>query len=287
MLPRSKSDSALDAPLQLPGWRLPREGPEDGGGRLRVVDRSGGMVVAWTVLGKFPRPHTVPGGSTRLSQLAQISPTSLASLRGCWPRGLTQSLVKVPVGRSLEDQKYIRVMVEHKEDQRQARMTRLVENLTGHHGRNPDYQAGPMWGMMKSQTITGEQPDFPPPDLLCSQSRPVLEPDLWGMYGSSVFGRFTELLDPRSTKPSLRRSGRNVHLPPDAAVDGCGEVAGTKHSRLFGYNDMGILKSARDRGEARRIWEDCVGASSGAPAQDHFTYEQGPEVVMLGGTQKG
>lgn len=39
MLPRSKSDSALDA-LQLPGWRLPREGPEDGGGRLRVADRS-------------------------------------------------------------------------------------------------------------------------------------------------------------------------------------------------------------------------------------------------------
>ena len=41
---------------------------------------------------------------------------------------------------SCQDQKYIRLMVEHKEDERQARMTRLVENLTGHNGRNPDYQ---------------------------------------------------------------------------------------------------------------------------------------------------
>jgi hypothetical protein len=29
------------------------------------------------------------------------------------------------------------------------------------------------------------------------------------------------------------------------------QVAGTRHSRLFGYNDKGILQSARDRGEAR------------------------------------
>jgi hypothetical protein len=27
---------------QLPGWRLPREGPEDGGGRMQVVNRTAG-----------------------------------------------------------------------------------------------------------------------------------------------------------------------------------------------------------------------------------------------------
>jgi hypothetical protein len=48
--------------------------------------------------------------------------------------------------------------------------------------------------------------------------------DSTARYGSSVFGRFTELLDPRSTKAALRRSGRNVHLPPDAETDGCGEA---------------------------------------------------------------
>lgn len=51
-------------------------------------------------------------------------------------------------------------------------------------------------------------------------------PGGFSRYGSSVFGRFSELLDPRCTKPSLRRSGRNVHLPLPAQVDGCGEVPG-------------------------------------------------------------
>lgn len=51
-------------------------------------------------------------------------------------------------------------------------------------------------------------------------------PGGFSRYGSSVFGRFNELLDPRCTKPSLRRSGRNVHLPLPAQVDGCGEVPG-------------------------------------------------------------
>jgi len=38
---RSKSESAICAP-RLPGWRLPREGPEDGGGRMKVMDRTMG-----------------------------------------------------------------------------------------------------------------------------------------------------------------------------------------------------------------------------------------------------
>ena len=40
---RSQSDSAIVAP-QLPGWRLPREGAEDGGGRMQVMNRSRGDV---------------------------------------------------------------------------------------------------------------------------------------------------------------------------------------------------------------------------------------------------
>ena len=36
---RSKSESAICAP-RLPGWRLPREGPEDGGGSMKVMDRT-------------------------------------------------------------------------------------------------------------------------------------------------------------------------------------------------------------------------------------------------------
>ncbi|CAL1159892.1 unnamed protein product, partial [Cladocopium goreaui] len=343
-------------------------GPEDGGGRMQVVNR--------TVLRKFPRPHTV----------GDISPHAFSDARGPRVQSMAQHKYndvmlkhkKFETTRE-RDQKYIRLMVEVKEDQRQARMTRLVENLTAGNARNPDYQAslqlteflanreatvskhyldwdknvfGPvakkaffhmnrhkikpmtsfnldapsiklyvdttkdpgktMAGPSQASTgaecfgeilpdrilvsmlteadlaITGSQPQPSfPLDMLHSQSRPVLEPDLWGQYGSSVFGRFTELLDPRSTKAALRRSGRNVHLPPDAETDGCGEVAGTRHSRLFGYNDKGILQSARDRGEAQ-IYKNDVGASSGAPAQDHFTYERGPEIVstLISGTLK-
>lgn len=336
------------------------------------------QVVNRTVLRKFPRPHTVPSGSTRVSHLqlasrsrssrpssvGDISPHAFSDARGPRVQSMAQHKYndvmlkhkKFETTRE-RDQKYIRLMVEVKEDQRQARMTRLVENLTAGNARNPDYQAslqlteflanreatvskhyldwdknvfGPVAKKaffhmnrhkIKPMTsfnldapsiklyvdttkdpakrqlvqnaseksfqteadlaITGSQPQPSfPLDMLHSQSRPVLEPDLWGQYGSSVFGRFTELLDPRSTKAALRRSGRNVHLPPDAETDGCGEVAGTRHSRLFGYNDKGILQSARDRGEAQ-IYKNDVGASSGAPAQDHFTYERGPEIVNL------
>jgi len=337
---------------------------------MKVMDRK--------VLGKFPRPHTVPAGCPRPSQLQNLSrsvksqPSSIGDLS---PNAFSDAGLKRDMHPSMaqhkynevmlkhkkfettreRDQKYIRLMVEHKEDERQARMTRLVENLTGHNGRNPDYQASlqlteflanreatvwkhyldwdknvfgpnakkafmhvnrhkfkrlsfnlddPSFKLYVDTTkdppkrqlvqnaseksfqteaemaITGDKPCGPPVDLLSSQSRPVLEPDLWGMYGSSVFGRFSELLDPRCTKPSLRRSGRNVHLPLPAQVDGCGEVAGTKHSRLFGHHDMGILQSARDRGEAQ-VFKNEAGASSGAPAQDHFTYETGPEIVNL------
>lgn len=31
-----------------------------------------------------------------------------------------------------------------------------------------------------------------------------------------------------------------------------------------------------------QVFKNEAGASSGAPAQDHFTYETGPEIVLLG-----
>lgn len=31
-----------------------------------------------------------------------------------------------------------------------------------------------------------------------------------------------------------------------------------------------------------QVFKNEAGASSGAPAQDHFTYETGPEIVFLG-----
>jgi len=255
------------------------------------------------------------------------------------------------------DQKYIGLMVEHKEDLRQARMTRLVESITS--GKGPDYEASlqlnffhnmrekqivknymdwdenifgpaarkaffhlnrrkskrlsfhleeepfrlyvdntkdpakrPLQQSASEKTMNADleaaarttKPLAAPgsslttKELLRSQSRPVLEPNLWGMYGSSVFGRFNQILDPNNDGRSLRRQGRNAHLP--STNDGGGEVAGTKHSRLFGYHDKGVLQSHRDRGEAT-VFKSQEGSSCAAPAQDHFTYPEGPEVVNL------
>lgn len=41
-------------------------------------------------------------------------------------------------------------------------------------------------------------------------------------YGSSVFGRFNQILDPNNDGRSLRRQGRNAHLP--STNDGGGEA---------------------------------------------------------------
>eukprot|EP00913_Durusdinium_trenchii_P014220 g13346.t1 len=181
------------------------------------------------------------------------------------------------------DQKYIGLMVEHKEDLRQARMTRLVESITS--GKGPDYEATRPdpdgWDLeaaaRTTKPLAAPGSSLTTKELLRSQSRPVLEPDLWGMYGSSVFGRFNQILDPNNDGRSLRRQGRNAHLP--STNDGGGEVAGTKHSRLFGYHDKGVLQSHRDRGEAT-VFKSQEGSSCAAPAQDHFTYPEGPENAL-------
>lgn len=50
----SKSDSAIICPRgALPGWRLPREGPEDGGGEMKVMDRLGDLEVRYPSRDKF------------------------------------------------------------------------------------------------------------------------------------------------------------------------------------------------------------------------------------------
>ncbi|CAK8995504.1 unnamed protein product [Durusdinium trenchii] len=347
----SKSDSAIICPRgALPGWRLPREGPEDGGGEMKVMDRLGDLEA-----GEVSPAFTtgLSRGAASHTRLRASSHESPAQHR--WNEVMLKHK-KIETTRE-RDQKYIGLMVEHKEDLRQARMTRLVESITS--GKGPDYEASlqlnffhnmrekqivknymdwdenifgpaarkaffhlnrrkskrlsfhleeepfrlyvdntkdpakrPLQQSASEKTMNADleaaarttKPLAAPgsslttKELLRSQSRPVLEPDLWGMYGSSVFGRFNQILDPNNDGRSLRRQGRNAHLP--STNDGGGEVAGTKHSRLFGYHDKGVLQSHRDRGEAT-VFKSQEGSSCAAPAQDHFTYPEGPEVVSL------
>lgn len=74
-----------------------------------------------------------------------------------------------------------------------------------------------------------------------------------------------------------RRGGCGVHLPDES--DGHW-VAGTRRSRV-GHRDMGILKgNVGSRGESSEF-KTQQGASCGAPAQDHYSYEKSKEVTDM------
>lgn len=111
-------------------------------------------------------------------------------------------------------------------------------------------------------------------------SRPVLDPNSWSQkeIQGSVFGRFSQACEAGKDGRRLRRGGPNVFVPKES--DGV-MTAGTKISRVHGFRDVGVLRDdCAWRGESFD-YNNGVGASSGAPAQDHYTYDHGREVADL------
>eukprot|EP00931_Biecheleriopsis_adriatica_P080191 TRINITY_DN53544_c0_g1_i1.p1 TRINITY_DN53544_c0_g1~~TRINITY_DN53544_c0_g1_i1.p1 ORF type:complete len:468 (+),score=88.81 TRINITY_DN53544_c0_g1_i1:43-1404(+) len=108
-------------------------------------------------------------------------------------------------------------------------------------------------------------------------SRPVLEPNNWNQVASSVFGKFNQACEMGSEGRRMQRGGPNVHLHDES--DGVA-VAGTRKSKRHGHGDMGILREESHRGESNDF-KTGFGASSGAPAQDHFTFERGTAITDL------
>lgn len=111
-----------------------------------------------------------------------------------------------------------------------------------------------------------------------SLSRPVLEPTEWGQVQlqGTLFGLSAQLAEHGAGFRRTRRGGSDAHLhdPSDNVYP-----AGTRYSRADGHGDFGILrgdKAASGESAALRTYH---GASSGAPAQDHFTYETGHRVT--------
>ena len=109
-----------------------------------------------------------------------------------------------------------------------------------------------------------------------SISRAILEPDVWGQYATSVFGHFIEACDPRGTCRRMRIGGPNVHIPDETDFP----AAGTRVSRTRGFGDKGVLRDEVAMGETREF-RDGSGAGCGAPAQDHFGFKSGKEIVDL------
>mmetsp|Transcript_33228 Transcript_33228/g.72429 ORF Transcript_33228/g.72429 Transcript_33228/m.72429 type:complete len:249 (-) Transcript_33228:66-812(-) len=115
-----------------------------------------------------------------------------------------------------------------------------------------------------------------------ARSRPVLEPTAWGQEE----WRGTRYAHQVEQGPGARMGRRNgpgeIFLPDDA--DGIA-AAGTKTRRVgpstVVHGDTGLLRGdLATRGEAAQQWSR-LGASSGAPGQDHYTYETGSRVTDL------
>jgi hypothetical protein len=86
----------------------------------------------------------------------------------------------------------------------------------------------------------------------------------------TMYGHFAQICEQGPGFKRLIRSGHNVFIPDEG--DGI-HAAGKLHTRWGGFNDVGILKGEENsRGESSR-YKDDLGASHGAPTQDHFTYD--------------
>jgi hypothetical protein len=113
-----------------------------------------------------------------------------------------------------------------------------------------------------------------------AKSRPVLEPNEWSQtrLQGSMFGQFAQVAEHGPCFRRAQRGGTNAHLPN---VSDNVFASGTRKSRTFGPGDVGILRGdTAARGETSN-YKNAYGSSSGAPAQDHFTYEAGPRITAL------
>jgi len=112
-----------------------------------------------------------------------------------------------------------------------------------------------------------------------SRSRAMLDPRIWGEVPiQGTPSSFHEACAKGPTAARGRRSGDGVHLPHES--DGV-LFAGTRHSRVNGLNDKGILAGSSGRLGETYTHKNGVGAGSGAPAQDHFDFATGRAVVDL------
>jgi len=112
-------------------------------------------------------------------------------------------------------------------------------------------------------------------------TRPVLNPDTWGQlhFTSTSYGFFaSSRLNWRGMFFTQRRMGENRHLPMDS--DGI-ISGGTLKSRLTGTDDYGILTGGWGKHGQSSLYKEAHGPSTGAPAQDHYTFEEGLHVTDL------
>ena len=119
--------------FKLPFCRLPREGPQPGGGRLRRVTSDPVLDQFRASSAALARPHTVPSWLSCTESEKQSEP-ELWEPRNWGPsekqqqakRGLLARRKKTQALRD-RDQRRIQYMVDRRKDEREARLKRLVQ----------------------------------------------------------------------------------------------------------------------------------------------------------------
>lgn len=111
-----------------------------------------------------------------------------------------------------------------------------------------------------------------------AMSRPVLEPENWGQVKlqGTLFGHFAQVAEQGADFHPAKRGGSGVHIPDTS--DGV-PIAGTRVCRTNGHHDLGILRGSIGKCGVSSTHKNLVGASHGAPSQDHYTYEIGLDVT--------
>lgn len=108
-------------------------------------------------------------------------------------------------------------------------------------------------------------------------SRTVLEPKTWGQlhYQSTSYGFFASSRRNDNgtffTQRRMSQAGVDKHLPH---IDGA-DPGGTLKTRLSDINDLGILTGTWGKEGQTSLHKQPHGPSSGAPGQDHHTFERG------------
>jgi hypothetical protein len=113
-----------------------------------------------------------------------------------------------------------------------------------------------------------------------ARSRPTLEPSLWNQakLQGTLFGHFAQIAEQGANFKRSRRGGTNIHIPDESDMV---EAVGKRSTRTFGRNDPGILKGDTAAQGESSTFKTAWGSASGAPTQDHFTYETGTRVTDI------
>lgn len=161
----------------------------------------------------------------------------------------------------------------------------LVANVDGDPNRKPVIEMAKENAFHQvASAVLGKSSSAPDLRLMAghvvprARSRPTMEPELWSQVHlqGTLFGHFAQIAEQGANFKRARRGGTDVHIP--AEHDGV-EAVGKRSTRSFGRNDMGILKGDTAAQGESAAHKSSWGAASGAPTQDHFTYETGNRVT--------